>query len=144
MKKFKYKGSCHCQNISLELEIRSLLNSYLPRACDCSFCTKHNAAYLSDNSGSIIITVRNRQDLQQYQHGDKLAKFLFCKTCGILIGVGYRDRELYFAVNSNTLDEHHSLGARTIVSPKMLGKQEKIARWKNAWFDRVTIEGFSL
>ncbi len=41
-------GGCDCGNLSVELELSEPSNSYRPRACDCSFCRKHVAAYVSD------------------------------------------------------------------------------------------------
>jgi hypothetical protein len=53
-------ASCHCQNIVLELELTRPPETYAPRACDCDFCTKHGATYLSDPGGTLAIRVTDR------------------------------------------------------------------------------------
>ena len=41
-------GGCHCGKLKVEFETGIDPADFSPRACDCSFCTKHGAAYISD------------------------------------------------------------------------------------------------
>ena len=140
MTRYKYLGSCHCGNVSLKIEVTSKLNTYSPRACDCSFCTKHGAAYVSDKDGKLTIYVRNKNDLSKYQHGSQTADFLICKICGVLVGVCYEHQgHLYATVNSKAID-NNEFKPETIVSPQMLNKDEKIQRWQDVWFADVSLK----
>ena len=137
----KHTGGCHCGNIALEIEITSELKSYSPRICNCDFCIKHGASYLSDNNGKLTIYIKNQNDLNKYKHGDKIADFIICKTCGVLIGVFYENKEsLYAAINSKAIDKNFHLQPGVIVSPKMLNGHEKIYRWKSSWFSDVNLK----
>ena len=105
MNKYQYVGSCHCRNITFEMELTTQLDLYSPRACDCNFCIKQSAAYISDKNGSLAISIKQASKLNRYKQGDRIADFLICKVCGILIGVFYESQEnLYATINSRTLD----------------------------------------
>lgn len=54
----RLSGQCHCQAIQLELQLPQPPASYQPRACDCDFCRKHAAAYVSDPDGALRIRAR--------------------------------------------------------------------------------------
>ncbi len=125
------------------MEITAELSSYSPRACDCDFCHKHKAAYLSDRNGKLKIYVKNEVDLSKYQQGNRIANFLICKKCGVLVGV-YSEKEgrLYAAVNSNAVDGRTNFGQETVVSPKKLSANEKIQRWQDNWFSDVKIKPY--
>ncbi len=41
-------GGCHCSNIRFRLESAKPPSEFAPRVCDCTFCTKHGARYISD------------------------------------------------------------------------------------------------
>lgn len=134
-------GACHCGNISFQVELSHETSSYQPRACDCDFCQKHAANYISDKDGSLSIQIGNQSDLRIYQQGSKLADFLLCKKCGVLVAVVYQEAEqLYGAINGQSLNHKTCLGDPIVTSPKQLSSQEKIARWKNIWFSNVKIE----
>ncbi|HET7396050.1 MAG TPA: hypothetical protein VFK12_06395 [Gammaproteobacteria bacterium] len=42
-------GSCHCGNIAVVLVFSKIPDEIQPRACDCSYCRKHDTAYVSDH-----------------------------------------------------------------------------------------------
>ena len=56
-------GGCHCGNLRLQVELTRIPGEYSPRACDCDFCCKHGAAWLSDPQGSLRISVRDAGQL---------------------------------------------------------------------------------
>lgn len=131
-------GACHCENISFELELASAPGSYSPRVCDCVFCRKHGAAYLSDPHGSLRFHVNDAHRLGRYRQGSGLADFLVCKDCGVLVGITYSHAgRLYGTVNSNALDGNVALAEAIMVSPKKLSDDEKLARWTSLWFCNV-------
>jgi hypothetical protein len=134
------KGSCHCENISVDVVLSRQPESISPRACDCDFCFKHGAAYVSDPAGSMAIRVRDPGLLGRYRQGSGTAECLFCKGCGVLVGVLYEEGEKRFAaLNTPILSEAARFGGKVAVSPKKLGVGEKIERWKELWFSKVTL-----
>ena len=137
---YKLTGACHCGNIHLQLELSQPLADYSPRACDCDFCRKHGAAYLSDPHGSLQITVSDADGLGKYRHGSQLADFVFCTRCGVLVGVLYQDgSRLYGTMNCAALHQAEALGTPVSVSPRLLVSGEKTARWSALWFPDVHI-----
>src|SRR5437762_851279 len=68
------KGGCHCGNISIEMTLTQTAASYIPRACDCDFCRKHSAAYVSDPKGSLSIKVKDNDALGAYRQGEQRSR----------------------------------------------------------------------
>ena len=140
MTSHRYKGNCHCGNIQLEFLSARPPSEFRPRSCDCSFCLKHGATYVSDPAGSLVITVREQTELNRYRQGSKSAEFLVCKTCGVLAAVMFsEDAGLYAAVNCRVIEHCVALGQDMSGSPRLLGAGEKSMRWKALWFADVSI-----
>ena len=134
-------GGCDCGNLSVEMELSEPSDSYRPRACDCRFCRKHAAAYVSDPKGSLRINVRKTEQLGRYRQGSGTAECLLCARCGVLIGVSYEEGELrYAAVNVQAIGGGTTFGSPTAVSPKALAVDERVRRWKQLWFSNVRLE----
>jgi hypothetical protein len=58
----------------------------------------------------------------------------------VLLGPLFRDAgRLYAAVNANVV-EGVAFGAQQPVSPRMLGADDKVKRWKELWFSNVTVQ----
>jgi hypothetical protein len=132
-------GGCHCGNIRVELELTRSAGTYNPRACDCDFCRKHRAAYVSDPQGSLLIQIRDERDCGRYAQGSGQAELLVCRHCGVLIAPLYREAgRVYAAVNVNVL-EGVAFGAQQTASPKALAAADKVKRWKDLWFSNVTL-----
>ncbi len=133
-------GGCHCGNITLEMELTRQSVTYNPRACDCDFCRKHKASYVSDQNGSLRIHVNDEGNLGKYRQGNNIAECILCRNCGVLVGVVYpNDGKLYAAVNSLAIDSGDRFGEEKSVSPKTLSTVEKTERWKKLWFANVSI-----
>lgn len=138
---YKVSGSCHCGNITLEIDFTNNPSSYKPRVCDCSFCRKHGASYISDKNGKISISVKSLSNLNKYKQGRCIAEFLLCNICGVLVVVCYEERgHIYSSINSKVINHDVELGEYQIVSPKQLSDSEKKIRWKSIWFSNVKIE----
>jgi hypothetical protein len=137
---YKYVGGCHCGNIAFEVEFTGKPDSYNPRVCDCDFCRKHAASYVSDPQGSLLIHIKDERNLGKYRQGSGIADFLLCRNCGVLVGVTFQtDGRLYATVNSKSIDGGPHFGEETPVSPSMLSDSEKTERWKDIWFGNVSI-----
>ncbi len=140
MSSHRYTGGCDCGNISVNMELTVDPASYQPRACDCSFCRKHGAAYVTDANGKVAFSVKHKSELGKHRNGSELADFLICKRCGVLIGGLYQDGpERYATINVNALDDNEGFAQPVPVSPKTLSPEQKTSRWRELWFSDVTI-----
>jgi hypothetical protein len=134
------RGACHCGNIHVELQLPRPPGTYRPRACDCSFCRRHAAAWISDPLGSLRLTIRDPQDATRYAQGSGQAQLLLCSVCGVLVSPLFDDGgRLYGAVNVNALEDAAAFGAPQPVSPQTLAAGDKATRWKELWFPGVAI-----
>lgn len=136
-----YSGGCHCGNISFAMELACHAGSYEPRACDCSFCRAHAASYVSDPLGKLDIYVRDAACFGTYHQGSGIADFLLCKMCGVLVGVSYRENGRWYATINSKAVSDAVFGEEIVVSPKRLNDQDKVKRWKEAWFRDVSLAG---
>jgi hypothetical protein len=124
----------------VELDLSRLPGTYNPRQCDCDFCRKHGAAYVSDVHGSLLIRIRDERNSGMYRQGNGLAECLLCRNCGVLVSVLYRaEQGLYAAVNVNATDVRTDFGARQTISPKKLTETDKVQRWQEIWFSKVDL-----
>jgi hypothetical protein len=123
MSTHELKGGCHCGNIMVEVKLARSSSTYNPRACDCAFCRKHGASWVSDPDGSLHIQIREECYVGKYHQGGGLAECILCTNCGVLV-----------------IDEGEHLGEEISVSPRTLPNAEKTVRWKNIWFASVTVD----
>jgi hypothetical protein len=134
---FRHAGGCHCGALRWTLETRHPLDGFTPRACDCDFCTRHRAAWVSDAQGALRIR-GSAEHLRRYRQGSAQADFLFCNGCGVLVAVVCpTDDGLRGAVNRNSFDERRLLGAEVVASPQQLAPDAKLARWSQLWTPTV-------
>lgn len=135
-------GGCYCGNIRLAARLSRELAEYRPRACDCDFCRKHGAAYVSDRDGSLRIELRDPTGVSLYRQGNELADMILCARCGVLVGALFREEgSLYATVNVRSLQGNDGFAPEQEVSPKLLVPEDKISRWKKVWFRNVRLEG---
>jgi hypothetical protein len=138
----KFTGGCHCGNVAVDFELTSAADEYYPRACDCDFCCKHGAAWLSDANGSLVIRIKEPRESNTYRQGSGQAELLLCKNCGVLVAVLHRsDQKLYAAVNVGAVEGAVKFGAARPVSPQNLSPDDKVKRWHDLWFSSVEIRG---
>jgi len=134
------RGGCHCGSIGVEFFTALDLASVSPRACDCSFCQKHGAAYVSDPAGRLTISQTAAGALREYRQGTNTARFLLCARCGVLVAVVFEHASRVFgAANAKCFGAETPFGESVPASPQMLGAAEKIARWLTLWVPDVTI-----
>lgn len=137
-------GSCYCGNLELAIGLSQSPADYQPRACDCEFCCKHGAAWLSDPDGALTITVRDDTRLRRFKQGDELAEFLLCADCGVVVAVSYEVAGTRFAaINVRAVrlpaDQSQAFAEPVPASPKRLSAADKTARWQQLWFRDVQL-----
>jgi len=133
-------GSCHCGQLSIAFSTTLDTAGLTPRACDCSFCRKHGAAYISDPAGKLSIHARGGA-LRHYQQGSNNADFLVCGSCGVLVAVVFEHlSRLYGAANAGCLDGRIPLADAVPSSPQMLSADDKISRWIRLWVPDVELK----
>lgn len=77
-------ASCHCRNIRATLDWPQFEPPIPARACTCSFCTKHAAAWTSNPGGRFSLTVADEARAARYRFGTRTAEFHICGNCGIV------------------------------------------------------------
>ncbi len=126
-------GRCRCGRVQTTFTITCAASDCSPRACDCSFCQKHGAVWVSDPHGALRVDARDASDLRRYRQGSDTADMLLCVHCGVLVAVVFAHRDGQFgAINAGCLDDV-ALGAAIVVSPQRLSVAEKIERWRMLW-----------
>jgi len=133
-------GGCHCGRVTLRFGTTKRPEEFNPRACDCSFCLKHGASYVSDPNGRLSIEVKGSDTLGEYRQGSGSARLLLCRHCGVLVAALYDGGGVsYGTVNSRCL-EGTAFGAPQTVSPKSLSAEEKKQRWMKLWTPNVALK----
>ena len=129
-----HPGGCHCGALRFQFSTAQRLPAFAPRACDCDYCTRHRAAWVSDAAGSLRIEAAGAR-LRRYRQGSGQAEFLLCAECGVLVAVVARtdDGRLLGAANRNAFDGREAFAGGTTVSPRQLGPGAKLARWSQLW-----------
>ena len=127
-------GSCHCQRLQLVLHGSLDPAESSPRACDCSFCQAHAAAWVSDPDGELVVTASDADALGRYRQGSESAEFLFCRHCGVLVAVVFAtDEGMRGAANARCLAEASEFAPTQTVSPQQLPPEERRERWRRLW-----------
>lgn len=73
------------------------------RACQCTFCRKHNSKNTSDPKGNLRL--RLPDDVVRYRFGLKTSDFVLCPRCGVYVAAVIEiDGRAYATVNLTALD----------------------------------------
>lgn len=79
----EFEGSCHCGNIRMLFTSMISPDEIVVRACQCSFCRKHNTLAVADPEGSLKVEFRSEIDVNKYRFGLETAEYLICRQCGV-------------------------------------------------------------
>ena len=135
------RGGCHCGRLRVEFSTDLDPASIVPRACDCSFCRKHGAAYVSDPAGRLSVSEHPPGAMHRYRQGSNAAQFLLCGHCGVLVAVVYEHGSgIYGAINTGCMDGRNAFGGAIPASPQALSPDEKVSRWLELWIPDVVLE----
>ena len=74
-----YKGSCHCQAITFEVEAQEEIEV---EDCNCSICSKTGFLHLIVPNDKFSL-LSGKDNLTTYTFNTGIAKHYFCATCGI-------------------------------------------------------------
>lgn len=99
-----HEGRCHCGSLKVEYSCPDAPEHITPRACGCSFCTRHGAQWTSSTHGRLRI----RGDVNAhhaYRFGTATADFHICRNCGVVLAATSEiDGRLYAVVNLAVMD----------------------------------------
>jgi hypothetical protein len=129
-------GSCHCGNIRFTFDRPGAAGDTIPvRACGCTLCRKHNAAWTSHPEGRFSLHIEDKGRVTPYQFGTKTADFHLCQTCGVIpIVTSTLDGNRYAVVNVHSFDNVDR--SRLDESPTDFdgeGIDDRLARRKRNW-----------
>ena len=99
------QGSCHCGNISFELDWSPSPSEIPARACGCSFCTKHGSVWTAYPQGALTVRVKSSELVTQYAFGTCTAHFHVCRQCGVVpVVTSEIEGRVFAVVNVNAFD----------------------------------------
>ncbi len=97
-------GRCQCGNISFTLDWLPDPVAIPARACSCSFCIAHSAAWTACPSGKLTVQIERPSQVMRHSFATETAQFHICERCGDVPVVTSRiDGRLYAVINTNML-----------------------------------------
>ena len=134
---YQHSGACHCGAVSYRFTTHRPLTEFIPRACDCDFCTAHGATYISDPQGALTLHYHNRVHL--YHQGSNTSDFVICPTCGVLTCVLCAvDEHLYAVINSRTINGETAPPQTTHLDHQPT--EQRLSRRQNTWIGNVIVK----
>jgi hypothetical protein len=121
-----FTGGCHCGNIEIEFETDIEPSLIEVRACQCSFCRKHNGLAMSDPNGHAAIRIDRAELLSSYEFGLKTAIYVVCKRCGVYVAAVTREEPTCAIVILNALDDRERFTQPP--RPVDYGEEDRTAR----------------
>ena len=95
-----YQGSCHCGDISFEVDAPEVLEL---DHCNCSICNKAGFLHLIIPKSKFRL-LTGEDSITTYTFNSGIAKHTFCKVCGIKAFYTPRTNPDGIDVNANCLD----------------------------------------
>ncbi|HEX5648500.1 MAG TPA: GFA family protein [Steroidobacteraceae bacterium] len=95
-----HRGGCHCGAVAFEVEAPSRL---LVQDCNCSICSASGFLHLIVPRERFRL-LRGDAALTEYTFGTKVARHLFCRTCGVKSFYVPRSNPDGYSVNARCLD----------------------------------------
>ena len=132
----KLDGRCHCGNITIQYETSTPPEQAKLRACQCSFCRKHQSRAVSDPGGHVTFAVADAANLNRYQFGLRSAEFLVCRGCGVYVGAFVADSspsEGHATLMVNALDDEARYGSPEPTVYDAEDKTDRTARRRKMW-----------
>ena len=132
-------GSCHCGNISFELDWQPDPVEIPARACSCSFCVKHGGVWTSCPAGHLQVRLRQGDRVARYGFGTRTAEFHVCMDCGVVpVVTSLIEGRVYAVVSVNAFDDvEMSRLRRTPASFDGESEGDRLARRRRNWIGSV-------
>lgn len=98
-------GSCHCGNVTFDLQWPTHAETIAARACSCTFCRKHGAKWTANASATLSVHIKDSSLVTAYAFGTKTADFHVCNRCGVVTCcTSLVEGRLHAVVNVNAFD----------------------------------------
>ena len=131
-----YSSSCHCGALRAEFETDK---PFAPRACQCSFCRRHDARSVSDPDGRVVLTLE--PETRRYRFGTMSSDFLICGRCGVYVGaLAEIAGGTYAVLNLNAFDDPRRDLEATPFSYDGETAEQRAARRHQRWTPARIIE----
>ena len=95
-----YRGSCHCQAITFEIDAPEEVEV---ERCNCSICSKSGFLHLIIPLSKFTL-LSGKEHISTYTFNTGVARHTFCKTCGVKPFYTPRSNPDGIDVNVNCLD----------------------------------------
>ena len=95
-----HRGGCHCGAVAFEVDAPARL---LVQECNCSICSASGFLHLIVPRARFRL-LQGEAALTEYTFGTKLARHLFCRTCGVKSFYVPRSNPDGYSVNARCLD----------------------------------------
>ena len=134
-----YESSCHCGNITGQLESEIKPEKFELRRCLCNFCIKHGAITATDPNGLLRLNIGVEKDTSHYRFGLRTAEFVVCSVCGVYVAaILEADGGRFSTFNINTMKNVADFrGTPTPVNYEKESAMEKVSRRRLVWTPTV-------
>lgn len=140
-----HKGGCHCGTISFELETTKKITDFIPRACACNFCQKHEASYISDPTGILRIHYKDKNLVNTYRFGHGTADFIICKKCGVFtMTLCEIEERTHAVVNVKTMEETLLIAPPIATNFDGESIEKRLERRQKNWIGTVRVSSESV
>jgi len=95
-----HNGSCHCGAIKFSITAPARITA---RRCNCSICTMTGFLHLIIEDKDFTL-LQGEDNLGSYRFNTRVARHLFCRTCGVKSFYIPRSHPHGISVNVNCLD----------------------------------------
>ncbi|MED7788535.1 GFA family protein [Francisella sp. 19X1-34] len=97
----KYRSTCHCNAIELQLYLPNGLENL--RRCNCSICSRKGAIVASVLLDNLEI-IKGQEKFTKYTFGTHTAEHYFCSVCGIYTHHKRRSNPNEYGINIACID----------------------------------------
>jgi hypothetical protein len=95
-----HRGGCHCGAVAFEVDAPARL---VVQDCNCSICSASGFRHLIVPRERFRL-LRGEHALAEYRFGSRVARHLFCRTCGVKSFYVPRSHPQGYSVNARCLD----------------------------------------
>ena len=126
------QGKCRCGNIKTNWNCVDY--TMTPRACQCTYCSDKNAAYLAKPGSLFELSINDKSNHKQVKQGSQTATFHECSFCDSLIAVTVEiDNTLYGILNAEFLNNKFEFSDPVETNFDGQSVDEKQQRWQRNW-----------